>query len=263
MLEIYLYAIISVIIVSLISLVGIFVLSFRDELIHKILFLLVSVSAGTLFGVSIIDLIPQAFAEGPNEVLMSFFILLGILIFFMLEKFLHWKHVHDVEEDCVDELHAGRKTKGGDFSIKPVGRLVLISDGVHNFIDGIIIATSYFVSIEVGIATTIAIVLHEIPQEIGDFGVLLHAGYTRTRALFMNLLSALTAVVGTLATLLIGSSVENIIPFIAAFAGGAFLYIAGSDLIPEIHKTSDVKRSLLQFLGILIGITLIFLLLFI
>jgi len=260
MLEIYLYTLGSVVIVSLISLIGIFVLTIREDFLHKIIFILVSIAAGALFGGAIIHLIPEAFNDGGNPALMSFFILLGILLFFALEKFLRWRHVHDIDEEC-DEVHAGvEATHGGP--IKPVGNMVLVSDGMHNFIDGIVIAGAYFISIETGIAATIAVVLHEIPQEIGDFGVLLHAGYTRMKALFVNFLAALSSIFGAIITLMIGATVENIIPFIAALSGGAFIYIAGSDLIPEIHKTSDPTRSALQFLGILIGITLMFLLLF-
>jgi len=261
MIETYLYTLGSVGLVSIISLAGLSVLSLKEGFLHKIIFILVSIAVGALFGDALVHLIPEALDSGKSEVLISFFIILGIVMFFILEKFLRWKHIHDVDEDCVDELHAGKAVAEGA-TIKPVGTMVLVSDGVHNFIDGIIIAASYFISIETGIATTIAIILHEIPQEIGDFGVLLHAGYTKLRALFLNFLISLTSIFGALATLLIGSSVENIVPFIAAVAGGAFIYIAGSDLIPEIHKTSNVAHSLLQLLGILIGITMMFLLLF-
>jgi len=268
MLEIYLYTLGSVIIVSLISLVGLFFLSVKEDFLHKILFVLVSIAAGALFGDALIHLIPEAIHDGENTTLISFFILLGVLIFFALEKFLRWQHVHDINTNGDggshihgDHLHL-EDSELHNHHIRPIGRLVIISDGMHNFIDGIIIAGGYFISIEVGIATTIAIILHEIPQEVGDFGVLVHAGYTRWRALLVNFLTALTALVGAIITLLAGSFVQNFIPYIVAIAGGSFLYIAGSDLIPEIHKTSDVKRSLLQFLGLLIGITLMFLLLF-
>jgi zinc and cadmium transporter len=143
--------------------------------------------------------------------------------------------------------------------ISPVGRIVLFSDGVHNFLDGAIIAAGYLVSIEVGIATTVAIMLHEIPQEIGDFGILIHAGYSRTKALFVNFISALVAVVGSLSAILLGSYIEAIIPALVAIAAGSFIYIAGSDLVPELQKTSDAKKSALQFIAIIIGVSFVFL----
>ena len=142
-----------------------------------------------------------------------------------------------------------------------MGYLVLYADAVHNFTDGIIIAASYLISIPVGIATTIAVILHEIPQEIGDFGLLIHSGFSKWHALGVNFISALAAVVGTLLGLFLGSSFSFLTPFIIAFAAGGFLYIAGTDLLPEIHKTADPRRSAIQFLAIIGGIGIMFLLL--
>jgi len=262
--EIYMYALGSVLIVSLISLIGILVVSVKTRLLNKILFILVSMAAGALLGDAIIHLIPEAFETANSTIEASMFILSGIVAFFILEKFLRWKHIHEVEEDCEDEIHAKlkeipRKDSG---EISPIGYLVPISDGVHNFIDGIIIGTSYLISIEIGIATTIAIVLHEIPQEISDFGVLVHAGLSKGKAIFINFLSAITAVAGTLIALFVGASIENFTPAFIGFAAGSFLYIAGADLIPEIHRISDGRRSLIQLMAILFGIGLMFLLLF-
>ncbi|MCR4306342.1 MAG: ZIP family metal transporter, partial [Candidatus Yonathbacteria bacterium] len=172
------------------------------------------------------------------------------------------KHVHTVENGVGEEIHAEALAHEGA-PVAPLGHLVLVSDGVHNLIDGVIIGSSYLISIEVGIATTIAIVLHEIPQEISDFGVLLHAGFSKNKAIFMNFLSALTAVIGAGIALVAGSSIDALLPMIAAFAAGSFLYIAGSDLVPEIHKVSDPRRSMVQFAAILFGIGIMFLLLFV
>ncbi|MCR4330710.1 MAG: ZIP family metal transporter [Patescibacteria group bacterium] len=259
---VYLYTFASVFIISIISLVGIVTLSMKERLLHKVLFVLVSVATGALFGDALIHLIPESFKESNNAVSVSLFILLGIVSFFVLEKFLRWKHVHTVENGVGEEIHA-EALAHENAPIAPLGHLVLVSDGVHNFIDGVIIGSSYLISIEVGIATTIAIVLHEIPQEISDFGVLLHAGFSKNKAIFMNFLSALTAIVGAGMALFIGSSIDSLLPMIAAFAAGSFLYIAGSDLVPEIHKVSDPRRSMVQFAAILFGIGIMFLLLFV
>lgn len=262
MTETAIYAIGSVLAVSAVSLVGIATLSLREHLLHQILFVLVGVAAGGMFGNAVINLIPESFEGLGSPVLVSFAILLGILFFFALEKFLHWKHVHNVEEGCADPIHNEAITHI-ERPIRPMGYLILYADAIHNFTDGIIIAASYLISIPVGIATTIAVILHEIPQEIGDFGLLLHSGFSKWKALGVNFLSALAAIVGTILGLLLGSSFSFLLPAITAFAAGGFLYIAGTDLLPEIHKTSDPRRSLVQFFAILCGIGIMFLLLFI
>jgi len=134
----------------------------------------------------------------------------------------------------------------------------LFGDAVHNFIDGLIIVASYLVSVPVGVATTLAVVFHEIPQEIGDFGVLLHGGFTKRRALTLNFLSAIIAVFGALSAVIISSYVENSMPFLVSFAAGSFIYIAGSDLIPELHKRFTVKGSVLQMTAIVLGIAVMY-----
>lgn len=259
------YALVSVIIVSLISLIGILALSLQERILHKSIFLLVSLAVGALFGDALIHLIPESFEKMGNSGLVSLLILAGILSFFVLEKFLRWRHGHghSHEENCIQgapRLDVSPENNTG--KIQPLGFLVLISDGLHNLIDGIIIGASYLISIEVGIATTIAIILHEIPQEISDFGILLHAGFTKGRALLVNFLSALLSLVGVGIAFLIAGSSEVFIPGVLAFAAGGFLYIAGSDLVPELHKTSDTKKSLLQFFAMVLGIALMFLLFF-
>ena len=138
----------------------------------------------------------------------------------------------------------------------------LIGDGFHNFLDGLIIGASYLVGIPAGFATTLAVLIHEIPQEIGDFGILLHGGYSKKKALFMNFLSALIAVFGTIVALLLSKYLTGIEQIITSIAIGGFIYIAGSDLIPELHKEYSTKKALLQLLFIIIGIALIGSLLF-
>lgn len=249
MFQIYLFSLLSVIAISLVSFAGVFTLSLKEKVLRKYVFLLVSLAVGALLGDAFIHLIPEAFEMIENGTNVSLAIIAGILIFFVLEKFLHWHH-HHVGED--DEESA---------AIHPVGHMILISDGVHNFIDGLIIGVSYLVSVEVGIATTIAVILHEIPQEISDFGVLLHAGYSKVKALWLNFLSALVAVLGAVVALIVGSSSELLTVWLLPISAGGFIYVALSDLIPELHKTKTVKYSILQVVAVLVGILAMLLLL--
>ena len=236
----YLLPIASVIAISLISLIGIIALSLKERVLRVSVFALVSLSVGALLGDAFLHLIPEALAEAENQTAVGLSILGGILLFFVLEKLLHWHHQHGLEDD--------------EPSVHPVGRLVLVSDGVHNFIDGLIIGASYLVSPEVGIATTLAVILHEIPQEIGDFGVLVHAGYTKMRALWLNFLSAFLAIAGAVLALLLGTRVETFAEWLVPFAAGGFIYIAMADLIPELQKTKRFRLSLVQLAAILVGI---------
>lgn len=243
-----LYTILSVLGISAISLIGVFALSLNRDFLNKILFVLIAVAVGAFFGDAIIHLIPESFSklsavEGP------FYVLLGIVVFFSLEKFLRWQHAHDTN------------IEDGEECTHPVGPLVIFSDGIHNAIDGAIIAASFMISIEIGIVTTIAIALHEIPQEISDFALLLHAGYSKGRAILYNFLSSLVAVLGAVIALLALSTTENILPALTAFAAGSFLYIAGSDLVPELHKKKRMSESFIQLISILVGIGIMFVLL--
>lgn len=239
MITIYLYAFISVIIVSLVSFVGVFSLTLKEDLIKKYIGLFISLAVGALLGDAFIHLIPEAFEKSFNSLTASVLIILGILIFFILEKFLHWHHHGEDKENT---------------KIHPVGKLLLFTDGFHNFIDGIIIGISFLVSIPIGIATTLAVVLHEIPQEIGDFAVLIHSGYEKKRALWLNFFSALTAVLGTIIALIFGSVAEKFTIWVIPIAAGGFIYIAMADLIPELHKTEKVKSSTLEIISVLVGI---------
>jgi len=239
MTTIHIYALGSVIVVSLFSLIGIFGLSLRKELLEKYVFIFISLAVGALLGDAFIHLIPEAFEDATNSLLISILVITGILFFFILEKFLHWHHHGEDKE----KIH-----------IHPVGKLVLFSDGVHNFIDGVIIGVSFLVSVPLGIATTLAVILHEIPQEIGDFAVLLHAGYSKTRALWLNFLSALLAIAGVIFALLLGDVAENFIVYFLPIAAGGFIYIAVADLIPELQKTKEIKYSILQIIVVITGV---------
>ncbi len=234
------YALVSVGIVSLVSLFGVFTLSLKAQLLRKYIFILVSLAVGALLGDAFLHLLPEAFEKIPNTTHLSIAIIVGILIFFVLEKLLHWHHHHTETEEANQ--------------IQPIGPMILVSDGVHNFIDGLIIGASYLVGIEVGIATTIAIFLHEIPQEIGDFGILLHSGYSAAKALWLNFLSALIAILGTVIALTVGAKIEALALWLIPLSAGGFIYVAMSDLIPEMHKTKGMKDSVWQFIMVVIGV---------
>lgn len=228
----------SVFAVSVISLLGIFSLLVREKLLEKLLFVLIAGAAGTLLGAAFLNLIPEALEGGGPGVLS--YVLFGVVSFFVLERFIFWRHCH--EGKC--DVHA--------FTY-----LNLLGDGVHNFIDGMVIAATYLTAIPLGMVTTIAIISHEIPQEIGDFGILIYGGFTRYKALFYNFLSAATAFIGALAMYFFSPLVENSITFLLAFAGGGFIYIASSDLMPELQKELEFRRSLLQLFIFIAGVGII------
>jgi zinc and cadmium transporter len=245
---IILYGFLSVLIISLISLVGGILLFVGSDKLKKYIMPLVGLAVGALFGDAFLHLIPEVL---ENEDLISvspIFILLGLVSFFVLERFLSWHHHHGVDDDAHDnEL--------------PIGKMILFSDALHNFIDGVVIAVSYAVSIPVGIATTIAVILHELPQEIGDFGLLIHAGYSKGKALFYNFVSSIFAIVGFVIASYLSVS-ESFLTLASAFAAGSFIYIAGSDLVPELKNQKITKNSIIEFAFVIIGILAMYLLLF-
>ncbi len=238
---IWTYTLISVFIISSISLIGVFTLSIDQKKLYKSLIYLVSLSAGTLMGDAFIHLIPEAYESGKSALTVSLCILLGILVFFILEKIIHWRHCH--KEPSSEHPH-------------PFSYVILFGDSVHNFVDGLIIGASYLVSIPLGIATTVAVFFHEIPQEIGDFGSLIYGGISRKKALIFNFLSAMTAILGAISVLMIDFDTEKITGFLIPFAAGGFIYIAGTDLIPELHKHNDARKGLIQVATFLLGIGL-------
>ncbi len=248
MAEIWLYSILSVIIVSLVSLIGIFFIFLKEERLKKILLFLVSLSVGSLFGGAFLHLLPEVVEELGFSLTVSLSVLAGILIFFLIEKYVHWHH-------CRDPYCKEHKSH--------LAVVILVGDGIHNFVDGLIIAGSYLVNVPLGIATTIAVIIHEVPQEIGDFGVLLYSGLTKMKALFWNFISALTAILGAIIGLVVGGSSETFLHLIIPFAAGGFIYIAGSDLIPELHKECKAKDTFRHLLALLLGIGLMLALKFI
>jgi zinc and cadmium transporter len=239
MMQVWLYSLVSVIIVSLISLIGVFFISLGIEKLRRILIFLVSFAVGGLFGDAFIHLLPESFEKITTITSIPLLIILGILIFFILEKFLRWRHCHVPTSET--HLH-------------PVVTMNLVGDGVHNTMDGMIIGASFLVNRTIGITTTLAVILHEIPQEIGDFGILVHGGLTPKKALTYNFLSAIFAILGTILSLIIGPYVKNYATFLLPITAGGFIYMAGSDLIPELHLEVEVLTSLLQFILILLGI---------
>lgn len=235
----WIYSIVSVFLISLVSLIGVLVLSLNRDRLAKLTLFLVSFAVGGLFGDAFIHLLPESFQELGTNLSVSLYVISGILIFFVLEKFLRWRHCHIPTSE--EHMH-------------PLATINLVGDAVHNLIDGMLVGASYMVSLPIGIATTLAVIMHEIPQEVGDFGVLIHAGLSVKKALALNFLSALTAMLGVILAIVLGSEIEGFSLSLLPIAAGGFLYIAGSDLIPELHHEVKVLRSLLQFVMILLGV---------
>lgn len=226
----------STLLISLLSLVGVFTLSLKENLLKNILLSLVGFSAGALTGGAFLHLLPESLEQlKPGEAFL--YALAGFTLFFLMERLLHWRHCH--EGHC--DIHA--------FSY-----LNLFGDGLHNFIDGLVIAASFIGGIPLGIATTIAVASHEIPQEIGDFAVLVYGGFSRTRALFYNFLSALTAVAGGVIGFYLSSSISGLAVILLPLTAGGFIYIAASDLIPELHKEKDATKANFAFLLFILGL---------
>jgi zinc and cadmium transporter len=255
------YAIISVVIVSLISLIGILTLSSKKDWNKHLLFL-VSLSAGTLFGGAFLHLLPEAVETNGFSLQVSLLLLLGVLIFFLLEKFVHLHHCHHEVHHAHMGVEHHKKHLTKHSTNKALVPLNLAGDALHNLLDGLIIAGSYLVSIPAGIATTVAVIFHEIPQEIADFGVLLYSGMSKTKALLYNFGSATFAIIGTVAGLVLGVKSQSFVNFILPLAAGGFVYIAGSNLIPELHKDCELKSSFWHFLAMVVGIIIMVALLF-
>lgn len=226
----------STLIISLLSLSGVFTLAIKEVLLKRILLLLVGFSAGALTGGAFLHLLPESLEQlKPEEALL--YTLIGFTLFFLMERLFHWRHCH--EGKC--DIHA--------FTY-----LNLFGDGLHNFIDGLVIAASFIVSVPLGIATSAAVASHEIPQEIGDFGVLVYGGFSKYKALLFNLLSALTAVLGGVIGFYLSSAVSGLAPALLPITAGGFIYISASDLIPELHKEKNNYKANLAFVLFMLGI---------
>ena len=242
--NIWLYSIISVLIVSLISFSGALTLAIKKEKLKNLLIYFVSFSAGALLGDVFIHLLPEVVEEYNNSISLIFiYVLVGILTSFILEKIICWRHCHLP----ITKNH-----------IHNFAWMNLWGDFFHNFIDGLTIAASYLLNTGAGIATTLAVAFHEIPQEIGDFGVLLHGGFKVKKALFLNFLTALSAFIGAIVSLLLNNKIEHLTLFLVPFAAGNFIYIASSDLIPELHKETEIKKGLIQTITFLLGVLVMY-----
>lgn len=211
--------------------------------LEKVSTYLTYLAGGTLLGAAFLGMIPRA-AEMMNISLLLKLILAGLLFFFILEKFILWRTCRNKE--CERHVHA-------------VAPMILFGDAFHNAIDGIVIAASFLTSMELGLFVTLSVVMHEIPQELGDFGILIKSGLSRKKALLYNMLSGSTAIVTGIAAFYFLDSVKSLIPYALAFSASSFLYIALADLIPEMHKKTKVKDSIMQFLLIVSGILIIYL----
>ena len=241
------YILLATFIGSIASLVGGIILLSKEKFMLKISHFLASFAAGVLLGAAFFDLLPEAAHEAESsKTNIHVWVLIGILLFFILERFIHWFHHHEKHDEHPEES-------------KSTIPLIVISDTVHNFLDGVIIAATFLTSIPLGIVSTLAVVAHEIPQEIGDFGLLLHKGMPKNKIIIVNVISAAVAIAGALLTYLFGNIIENYIAIFLALTAGFFIYIATSDLIPEINYERREGYAIIESLLLILGIVVIFL----
>jgi zinc and cadmium transporter len=221
---------------------------------------LVSFATGALLGAALLALIPHAVLGAGSERVheVGIALIAGIALFFVLEKFLLWRHCHDDHCDThtVGDTHSHAQVHD-DARRKASGSLVLVGDALHNVLDGVLIAAAFLTDVHLGIVTAVAIMAHEIPQEVGNFAVLLHSGVSRGRALALNLLTSLTAVIGGVVGYFALETAQRLLPFALAVAASSLLYVAVADLIPGLHRRTDPKSSVTQVLLIGLGIALI------
>ncbi|MFH1916457.1 MAG: ZIP family metal transporter [Nanoarchaeota archaeon] len=244
----FLQALVAVLIISVFSASGFFIFFIKFKRLERILILLMSLSAGALIGDAFFHLLPEVSGSGLT-IRVSLLVLTGFCISLLLERVIHWHRCR-----CKTEGH-----------IHPMGYMNLFGDVTHNLIDGVIIGAAFMINSQVGIATAIAVLFHEIPQEIGDMGVLLKAGFSKKKALMVNFLTALSAIVGLLASFLLIQHIEGMTMVLIAIAAGNFIYIAAADLIPELHREAALcKRNhwgdiLFFFIGIFAMLALLLL----
>lgn len=232
---------IASIIGSFVALIGGLLLLWKEKYMQKISLIFVSFATGSLLGAAFFDLLPEALDKSENTVFIFSFVIAGILMLFLLEKFLKWYHCHN---KGVCEYHT--------FS-----SAMLFGDAIHNFIDGIVIAFSFGLGANIGIATTLAVFFHEIPQEMGDFGVLLHARWEKKKIILVNFATALTTILGGILGYIALPFLSSFLPYLVSFAAGTFIYIAVSDLMPELRHESKPKEFI-HFFIIILGIMTIF-----
>lgn len=232
----------SIIVFSLLGSAGVVVgvgilLLLRENVWRPLISFLVSFAVGTLLGGAFLGLLPEALEKAGSLQVFST-VLASIVLFFILEKWVSWRHCHDPE--CPTDRVAGE--------------LILLGDAIHNFFDGIVIAASFLSAPELGVSSALAVVAHEVPQEIGDFGILLHSGYGKGRALGYNLLSSATTPLAAVLTYFALSSIQPLIPYVLAISASSFLYIAMSDLVPGLHRVISLRKAAVQVVFIVSGI---------
>jgi len=214
--------------------------------------MLVSYAIGALLGAAFLEMLPHAFEGGESVRTVAATVLAGIFVFFILEKLVLWRHCH--VEDCeVHDHHADAHDHGRS------GMLILVGDSFHNFVDGILIAAAFLEDTQLGIVTALAVIAHEIPQEVGDFLILLHSGYSRTRAFMLNLLSSLAMFAGGLIAYFALQTLQEWVQTIIALAAASMIYVAVADLIPGLHKRRELKATLSQSALIALGVASIWL----
>ncbi len=242
--------IIATVVVSLFSLVGIYALSLKEKTLHSILLVLIAFSAGSILGAAYFNLLPEAIEFFEGESVVFIYLALGFTLFFFLERFIYWYHGHPHEADISSKIADRVATRGFAY-------LNLIGDGVHNFVDGTVIAASFLIGFSVGLATTIAVIFHEFPQEMGDYGILVYAGFKRSRALLLNFVVATTVVLGGIVAVFLIEMIQALSGLLIALLAGGFIYLAASELIPELHEEKSFKKSVVQFFLFILGISLI------
>lgn len=215
--------------------------------------LLVSYAIGALLGAVFLEILPHAFELNHDVHTMAGTVLFGILLFFTLEKLVLWRHCHHTEECEVHGVHNGHTDHGRS------GMMIMVGDTFHNFVDGILIAAAFMVDVQVGIVTSLAIIAHEIPQEVGDFLILLHSGYTRRQAFIFNLLSSMATLVGGVLAYFALQSMQGVVPYFLGIAAASMIYVAVADLIPGLHKRPEIKATIQQVSLIGLGIGTIWL----
>jgi len=239
----FLFAIIASVMVSLISLIGAFALIIEDKTLKKIIIFLVAFAAGGLIGGAYLHILPEAMEYSKDTTQLFLYLILGFLFFFISEKYLYWRHCHNAK--CEQHMFT---------------YLNIIGDIIHNLTDGLIMGAIFMVNVKLGIATTIAIIFHEIPHELGNFMVLIYGGFSKLKALFFNFLSSLVAILGTVLGYYFAYQVSGFTKILLPFAAGGFIYIASCDLIPELHKEENLKRSAFTMLFFSLGVILMYIL---
>lgn len=234
--------IMATLIISSGSFIGVVAIGLNQQFLSKILLSLVSLSAGTMLAAAMLHLLPESI-DNLGSVLPLQLALASFIAFFLLERFLHWRHCHDKD-------HLEKHT---------MGTMNLLADGIHNFLDGVLIAASFASGAGLGLVATLAIAMHEIPQEIGDFGVLLHSGFSKKRALLYNVLVSLTAILGGILGYLASHAMVSFAHLLVPVAAGGFIYISATDLIPELKGETNTKRTLAMVATFLLGVLIMYL----